>query len=229
MVLHLSPLTVRLLIIVGVQSFAVGPVFAAPVLFVDRAAWSLAVAQDGLDTFDGYDWHTGVDNGKVLAWSITDSKETTLSGVSYRPTGVFYGVESLTYDARFINSQYVSWQEGGQSPSANTLTIVLPKSVYAVAFDFAMFRGDLASYGIALDNGLTFQADTKPNDWNFFGLNSDTAFRSISLTAGLYPVLDNLAWGNVVSSVPEPGSLGLGVVALVACFRQVRRQSQTES
>ncbi len=196
-------------------------------LFSDRAAWTQGVSVTGSDDFESYNWHTGVDNGKVLAWSINTGgaypKSTELAGARYTPTGVFYGVESVTYDSPFLTTQYILWQEGGQRPATpNTVTILMPDPVQAFAFDFAMFRGDVSTYAIEFDNGLSLRADTKSGMWNFFGMTTDTSFQTVKVTAGLYPVVDNMAWG-LPASVPEPASLSLVLAACLAGLAATRR------
>ncbi len=182
--------------------------------FTDRATWSHETSLSGFDDFESYNWHTGVDNGKVLAWSAS----TSLSQATYTATGVLYGVESLTYDAAFLASQYILWQEGGQGPGPNRLTIELPTPARTLGFDFAMFYGEVATYNIALNNGLTFNVNTKLQGWNFFGLVSEQPFQTVSITAGLYPVIDNFAWGQI-AIVPEPSATAMLAAALALTAR----------
>lgn len=198
-------------------------------LFTERALWTNAVSTVGSEDFESYNWYTGVENGMVLAWSIADTKTAALSGVSYTPTDVLYGIESLGYDAEYLTSQYIEWQTGGPLFEPNTLAIRFASPIKAAAFDFGTFRGEVTTYNIALDNGLSFTANTKPDDWNFFGVIADLTFQTVTITADLYPVLDNLAWGNAVSSVPEPSSLALMMLALAALRVPLGRRPSAEA
>jgi hypothetical protein len=227
-VMHYLSRIIKKTHIIALAIFATHQAFAADIVtFSNKSTWAGVVYNTESDNYDNYNWHTGVDNGKVLAWSITDTKATTLSGITYTPSGVFYGIESLTYDSSYLTNQYISWQEGGQGPSANTLTIRLPRQVQAVAFDFGMFRGEVAAFQISLDNGSVINTATMAQQFRFFGLTSQSSFQTLTISASLYPVIDNLAWGNISSSVPEPSAWLLATTGLlVALNAQKKRRAE---
>ena len=104
----------------------------------------------------------------------------------------------------------------------------LPFSVTAIAFDFGEFYGSPSLLTIALGNGDTLAATGNSNSYAFFGATSDTAFSSFTLTADVsYPGIDNFAFGNTVSAVPEPSTWAMMILGFAGIgFMAYRRKSK---
>jgi hypothetical protein len=195
---------------VGFLAFGLATAGAATVSFSDAALWNAAVSVTGGDNYDSYSWTNP--GGNHFGNSVS------LSGISYTTWAPdhMYGIGTvLSYDAAYHTSNYLHWE--GNNPT--TITVQLPFSVTAIGFNFGDFYGNIDQFSIALGNGDTFTALGSSNSYAFFGAISDTAFSSfaltgsrIAITSASLPGIDNLAFGNGVSAVPEPSTWAMMIL-----------------
>jgi hypothetical protein len=148
----------------------------------------------------------------------------TLGPITYsNPDGQIWFLDStVDWDAAYLNTGYLEWQNPG------TMTLTFDHPYNAIGFDFGQFRGEVTSFIALIDGKTEVDSTSADSAFSFLGIISDTPFTSITLSADLYPVLDNLVLGSLQSTptgaVPEPSTYGLvGAFALAATVAIRRR------
>jgi hypothetical protein len=193
-------------------SALISPLHASTVFYSDLSAWEANV--DGniaTETYETYDWYNGGSNYVYLG------SNTTLGEFDYSADEIFGYAHSVVYQT----GQYLGFESNSIDTPAS-LTITLPTSTKAIAFDYGELRGGLQDLTIFLDNGDTATVTSALNDYAFFGAISDTTFTSLTLVANNYPIIDNLS---TVNPVPIPTSLlllssGLGFFSVLIYRRK---------
>jgi hypothetical protein len=199
---------------------------AATVTYTNASLWNAAVTVTGGDNYDSYNWSsTSPDTAVDLGAS------TALSGIQYstdaRPNGVIWGTPpSLSYDAPYFQSNYLEWQpQYDNDPQLLTITLLNP--VTAIGFNFGELFGTAHPFNITLGNGFSFALSGNPDAFAFFGAVSDTAFSSLTISATDFPAIDNLAFGDGVSAVPEPSTWAMMILGFAGIgFMAYRRKSK---
>jgi hypothetical protein len=187
---------------------------AQATIFTNASSWNAAVTVSGGDNYESHNWSDPTELGT----------STILSGVQYGTdtNGTIWGTpSSFPYDAAYLQSNYLEWQSQQDVNSPKALTITLPYQVTAVAFEFGEMNGTAHPFNITLGDGSSFTLTGNEENFAFFGVVSETAFSSLTISARNNPVIDDLAFGNGVSAVPEPstwammilGFAGLGFMA----------------
>jgi hypothetical protein len=184
---------------------------ADTVFFSDRTAWQLAVGATTTETFESYPW--GRSSGDHLG------QHATLGGIKYDVgAGEIFGNSGLTYDAAYLTSKYLEWQNGPQND--NTLAVTLPGFATAVGFDFGQFYGTIQPFVVRLGNGDSVTVRSRAFNYRFFGAVSTNAFSRFRITSPEFPLIDNLSYG-ATSPLPEPASLFLFATG-AACLARRR-------
>jgi hypothetical protein len=186
---------------------------SAPIVYANWAAWNSATTGVTLDDYESHGWTSTGGDGLGTA--------VVLGGVSYSYNGsqIYCVGPALTYDAAYLSGSYLEWQWGG------TMTASLGGSYSAFAVDFGDFYGLVRSFTFAFDNGDVFSVSGVSNGFAFFGVTTDTAFTSVSITASDdFAVIDNLAFGSPGTDVPDAASTFalLGVALSMLAFGRRR-------
>jgi len=148
----------------------------------------------------------------------------TLGPITYsNPDGQLWFLDStVDWDAAYLNTGYLEWQNPG------TMTLTFDHSYNAIGFDFGQFRGQVMPFIALIDGKTEVDSTSADSAFSFLGVISDTPFTSITLSADLYPVLDNLVLGSTSSAptgaVPEPSTYGLVGAFALAAIVAVRRK-----
>jgi hypothetical protein len=199
--------------------------YAAIITYTDASLWNAAVTTTGGDNYNSYNWSSPVSGGTVALGTTI-----TLSGVTYSIPATngaqIFGVAPIfTGDAVFLqSSNYLEWQ---QNANPAVLSITLPASVDAVGFNFGDFYGLAHPFTITLGNGESFTSSSNLNSFAFFGVVSDTNFSSFTISADVFPAIDNLSFGNGVSAVPEPSTWAMMILGFAGIgFMAYRRKSK---
>jgi MYXO-CTERM domain-containing protein len=168
------------------------------------------------------------DNFETYATSAVSN--ITLGPITYsNPEGQLWLLDAkVDWDAAYLNTGYLEWQNPG------TMTLTLDHAYNAIGFDFGQFRGQALPFTALIDGKTEVDSTSADSAFAFFGITSDMPFTTITLSADLYPVLDNLVLGSITSTpagaVPEPSTYGLvGAFALaaIAAGRRGRRALAT--
>ena len=183
--------------------------------------------------------------------SVFDAATTGMTNIDFEaqqavggfnPFGFGLSISGVNFSAPVSHYLYVAddlvgpsyqWGSGasllfGSTNENGNLVITLPGGVFSFGFDL-MAESDNAPnttggllYGINV-NGSLFNSTTlaRPNR-AFFGLTSDTALSTVTLTMTnthadrVLPIIDNVEFGRVgIAAVPEPSTLALLGLALV--------------
>lgn len=148
----------------------------------------------------------------------------TLGPITYsNPDGQLWFLDStVDWDAAYLNTGYLEWQNPG------TMTLTFDHPYTAIGFDFGQFRGQVMPFTALIDGKTEVDSTSADSAFTFLGIISDTPFTSITLSADLYPVLDNLVLGSTSSAptgaVPEPSTYGLVGAFALAAIVAVRRK-----
>jgi len=207
------------IVVAGALLFSANTVFATTVSYSDFSSWSDDVS--GVittETYNGYDFTGGGSN------YVSYSSSTILGGITYTlDNGTIFGInKNSSYDAAYPKSNYLEWQGGAN----NTLTITLASYTNAIGFNFGQFYGDVTPFTVTLGNGDSFTLNSN-TAYSFFGAIATTAFKTLSISAQPFPVLDNLSVGPAVTMpVPEPESYGMMLAGLLLTAFVVRRHRQ---
>ncbi len=157
-----------------------------------------------------------------------------------------------------LTSYYYNWGTGDviNTPYSGVLTVTFNTAVTAFALDLGTFYGipfpyppgttpgaATTRYGVPVKVGTAqgdFLVDTAATqNFNFFGVTSDTAFTSFTLSAGAIApagtspsiVFDNIRFGsaNVSAAVPEPATWAMMLVGFGMVGAAVRRRQAKTS
>jgi len=179
--------------------------------YTDRSDFLSKVSVNYSDNFESY---TTFATSNIILGPITYSN----------PEGQLWFLNSsVDWDAAYLNTGYLEWQNPG------TMTLTLDHPYNAIGFDFGQFRGQVMPFIALIDGKTEVDSTSADSAFSFLGVISDTPFTSITLSADLYPVLDNLVLGSINSApagaVPEPSTYGLvGTFALAAIVAVRRRR-----
>lgn len=140
----------------------------------------------------------------------------TTSGVTFgADSGVFH-IRTAAHDAAYHPNGYVDLQ-------GSTLSMNFGTAVTSVGFDFGDFYSSIVNLSITLGNGDMFNVSSPSNAYGYFGVTSNVAFNSLTITTNnLYTGFDNVTFG--AAAVPEPASLALLGVGLFG-FAAARRKN----
>ena len=182
-------------------ALGVGSAQATPTSYTDRTQW--AAHSDITST---HDFNSG-------SGQASHGQSYTDSGVTYRASSGIYSIYDIGYDAVYHHNGYLDLQ--GSSIGMN-----FAAPVTAFGFDFGAFYDNAVTLNITLSDGSLFTATAPSSAYSFFGVTSDVALTSVSFTTtNNFTAFDNLSLGNATNNVPEPTSLALlalGIVALGA-------------
>ena len=220
--MHRFLASATLVLILGV---AATPAQSAPVDFSNRALWMAATTGVTTDDFSQFG---GGSNSLGNSYSYNGVTYTGASQVN------LYGVGSLGFDAAYLTDSYFEWQSPvpfSNIPSVVTLTFA--SAITAVGFDFGTLFGLSEAMSVSIGGGPTYDITPATNAFAFFGIVTDVAFNSITITNANphgepgnrgFPTLDNLLRGFNAAEVeaapvPEPATLlllatGLGALTL---------------
>lgn len=165
--------------------------------YTDRAAWEAALAS----STSTIDFNGLTSSAQAVPSYSADGVDFSVSG------GQLYLVESLSYDAAYLNSGYLEWQNA----NPNTMTFNMGAS-NAFAFDYGDFYGNLRTFDINVQGDI-YSVSTAVNDYSFFGViaNGDIGSFDINVTADNFPIIDNFSYA---TSVPEAGAFALLAIGL---------------
>lgn len=188
---------------------ASGATQATTVTYSDRASWQAATASSSTVNFN-----SGSDQ-------VFRGSTYVEGGVTFTSTSV-YSIYDISYDAAYHSSGYLDLEGSNRG-------MAFGSGITSLAFDFGAFYDEAVTLNITFDNGSIFTATvTAPaSAYGFFGLTSESAFSSVSLTSTqAFLALDDVSFGsaNSTTNVPEPGSLALVGLALAAAATARRRQ-----
>ncbi|MEC5386389.1 PEP-CTERM sorting domain-containing protein [Uliginosibacterium sp. H3] len=185
--------------------FMVGIAHATPIVYTSRAAW---LANTSAVTTA--DFNAGSD--QAYRGSSYDS-----SGIHFTTNGTIYSVYGISYDAAYHSSGYLDME-------GSTHGMSFGSAINALSFDFGAFYDNAVNLSITLSNGLSFALTSPSSSYGFFGITSDTAFTSLSITTNnSFTAFDNVSYGT--AAVPEPATLalaGLGVAGVAMSRRRKR-------
>lgn len=202
------------------------PALAAPTVFTDAAAFAAATTGVTTNGFEG----------------VAPGQSTYILGSgSYAQPG--FAITQNTNNAFNTDpaqtSYYYNWGTGGviNTPYSGTLTVTFSTAVTAFGLDLGTFHSlpfpfppgvtpgaATTRYGVPVTVGTSqgnfTVATNATQNFAFFGVTSDTAFTSFTLSAaapapaGTTPsiVFDNLRFGSAVAAVPEPATWGLMIL-----------------
>lgn len=172
-----------------------------------------------------------------------EAQATAPNSFAYYGFGPGLSVSGVNFSAPLSSYLYVAasnavvtayeWGSGasllfGSTNEGGNLVISLAPNTFSFGFDL-MAQADQAPdstggliYDIDID-GIDYNATTSARPTrSFFGITSDTAMSTVTLTMTntntfrALPIIDNVSFGNTRNSVPEPGSLLLAGLALLA-------------
>ncbi|TRW17609.1 PEPxxWA-CTERM sorting domain-containing protein [Glacieibacterium frigidum] len=215
------------------------PALAAPTVYSDAAAF--AAATTGLST-NGFE---GVAAGQST-WILQSGSYSQPGFTITQNTNNAFNTDPAQ------TSYYYNWGTGDviNTPYSGTLTVTFSTAVTAFGLDLGTFYSlpfpfppgvtpgvATTRYGVPVTVGTSqgnfTVATNATQNFAFFGVTSDTAFTSFTLSAaGLAPagttpsiVFDNLSFGTAVAAVPEPATWGLMIVGfgLVGAGMRKRR------
>jgi hypothetical protein len=217
--------------LVAAAFFAASAAFAAPTVYSTTAAFNAATTGVSTVNFEG-----------------TTSSTYILGGGSYAQPG--FTITQNTNNAFLTDptftSYYYNWGTGDviNTPYNGVLTITFSAPVTAFAIDLGSFYDDqdprtpccAAStlYGKDVTIGTSqgnFLVDLNSTQtMKFFGVTSDTAFTSFTITgvgtdATASTVFDNVRFGSAaVAPVPEPATWAMMIVGFGMVGANIRRR-----
>jgi len=180
--------------------------------------------------------------------SVFDAATTGMTNIDFEaqqliggfnPFGFGLSISGVNFSAPLSHYLYVAddlvgpsyqWGSGasllfGSTNENGNLVITLPGGVFSFGFDLMAESDNVPNstggllYNINID-GSPFNSTTLARpDRAFFGLTSDTALSTVTLTMTnthadrVLPIIDNVAFGGI-AAVPEPGTLALLGLAL---------------
>lgn len=165
---------------------------AAIAIYTDRTSWENDTNVSQLLDFNGFS-----------STELIVTPTHTIDGVTFSSPNHLTIVEDLSYDAAYLTSGYLEWQ--GVEPT--TLTVTLSSFVDSLSFDFGKFYGGVDAFSIDIGGNL-YAANTALDSYSFWGIQTDAAFNTFTISSSNFPIIDNLSFGDA-ASVPEPGTLML--------------------
>lgn len=203
---------------------------AAVTTYNDRNVFNAAVTSQTTLDFEAQNTAPG-------SFTYYGGTGLSLSGVNFTAplSGYLY-----VADVNAVNPSY-NWGSGasllyGSVNENGNLVITLPTNTFSFGLDMmAEADGNAdATAGQAFDvdvDGTHYGVTTAQRPTRtFFGLSSDTAISSITLTMNntlfnfrMLPILDNFSFSSQGGNVPEPGTLGLIGLALAGAALARRR------
>lgn len=191
---------------------------AAPVSFIDQAAFNAAIAASAQGT-DGFD---GLSSGASLPSSINRSAGAFGYQAS-SPSGLYESGAADGFLTNAVNTENITFT--GFSASVNAFGA----NLFGSDFFGTFLAGRSVFIEIAESNGATFSL-TLDNTTrsSFFGYIGDSGITSVNVRMAVvannaWAGIDNLTLATVASDIPEPTSLGLVGIPLLGAAAARRR------
>jgi PEP-CTERM motif len=226
----------RTALLIGVTLLASQAAQATTLLqgYTDLASWQAAVAQLGLDTFEGvvgsngssgttyntvggYTDALGIDFVGAFS-SLAGSDVLQVIGAAYAPSPWWdFGTGATLASGQTTNSGILQPQ----------IVAKLPANITAIALD-VMTYGNIVPVTLTASDGTTLTVSTAARQQTFYGFTFNAPVSTLTISVpsenGGYVLLDNFRIGTADVAAPEPATmllLGLGLV-FVAFLRKRR-------
>ena len=198
--------------------------------YTDLASWEAAVAEIGVDTFNGI-----AASGGHTTYNTATGYNTDALGIDF--VGAFGAGYSLQIVDALYNSPYYNFGSGASLGSGTVstslqpyITVALPGNVTAIALN-VMTYGSAYPVTLTASDGTTFQVATASGQQSFHGFTFSAPVSTLTISIPGAPnftsvLLDNFRIGTADVAAPEPATMlliGLGLVFMA--FLRKRRHA----
>jgi len=199
-----------------------------------RAALNGLLSSSTIETFSGIPVGFG-GQAIVSGPSVNNATDARfVAGVTYTSAGPATGFGSNLY---VPGNGYFGFASQAFLAGSNTLRITFDNVTSAFGLEFLQYSGFSELINISVFQGSSLLGGCSgclaPNapTANFFGWQNAGGITSIELQGGSdwSPIVDDVEWGVVNNTVPEPASLALVGAGLVGIVMAGRRRKQAKS